>query len=79
MDGDGDLDAVVANDGLNTLYTNDGNDTFTLEQTFDAGLSTSISLIDLDIDGDLDVVVTNSGSPNTTWLNNGAGILTQLQ
>jgi hypothetical protein len=79
MDGDGDLDAVVANDGLNVLYTNDGTGSFTQKQTFDAGFSTSISLIDLDLDGDLDVVVTNSGSTNTTWLNNGSGTLSHFQ
>jgi hypothetical protein len=61
LDGDGDLDAWVADIGYNTLFTNDGQGGFSTGQNlFDDVLIGSalwaISLGDLDGDGDLDAL-----------------------
>jgi len=83
LDGDGDLDAFVANTGSsdegsgNTIWLNDGQGKF-----YDSGLrlghsySLDIALGDLDSDGDLDAFVANSffshssvDKSNRVWLN----------
>ncbi|MEC8560623.1 MAG: FG-GAP-like repeat-containing protein, partial [Planctomycetota bacterium] len=71
LDGDGDLDAVVANFGApNTVWTNDGTGTFTdSEQVLGNGQSYSVALGDLDGDGDLDAKVANSSEANAVWTN----------
>ncbi|MDH5353121.1 MAG: FG-GAP-like repeat-containing protein [Gammaproteobacteria bacterium] len=68
MDKDGDLDAVVANDGLNKIWLNDGSG-FMIDSglDFDDGLSLGVNIGDLDGDGDLDVIVANSLA-NKVWL-----------
>ncbi|MCP4426955.1 MAG: RHS repeat protein, partial [Chloroflexi bacterium] len=80
VDGDGDLDAFVANDGHNRLWLNNGDGIFS-----DSGQSlgnydaVELQLGDLDGDGDLDAFVANGGSdnePNQVWLNNGQGVFT---
>ena len=79
LDGDGHLDAMVANgDQPNTVWTNDGNGTFTNSgQALGNSFSLSVALGDLDGDGDLDAMVANtSGQPNTVWTNNGNGTFT---
>jgi hypothetical protein len=89
VDGDGDLDAVVGNGPGNTDYSgepnaiwlNDGAGHFT-----DTGqrligshgtkwdVTYAVALGDLDSDGDIDAVFGNAiPSPNTVWLNDGAG------
>jgi hypothetical protein len=79
LDGDGDLDAVMANYANNAqaVWLNDGHGAFTAHPTiprFGVGLSTDIALGDLDDDGDLDAVVTNTVSQaDTVWLNDGSG------
>ena len=78
LDGDGDLDAVVAN--LNAqpqeVWLNDGEGRFgsSAHDAFGAGESTGVALGDLDGDGDLDAVVANlNGQPQEVWLNDGSG------
>ena len=65
VDGDGDLDLIVASmGGRNSLFLNDGHGRFT-DATAQSGFvpesrgSTSIAVADVDGDGDLDVYITN--------------------
>jgi hypothetical protein len=75
LDGDGDLDAVVANFGgqAETVWLNDGTGIFTARPTtpsFGAGDSRGVALGDLDGDGDLDAVVANEfDQAETVWVN----------
>ncbi len=87
LDGDGDLDAFVANGGnqADTVWFNDGAGTFTdsgqrlgfgIDPLYPTGYTTShgLALGDLDGDGDLDAFVANADeTPNTVWFNNGSG------
>jgi hypothetical protein len=82
LDGDGDLDAFVANGGPtgspNRVWINDGSGHFVssgqaigMEQTQDAELG------DLDGDGDLDAFAVSSlggAPPDRVWFNDGSGI-----
>jgi len=79
LDGDGDLDAFVANYGSgNEVWLNDGSGTFSDSgQSLGTSNSLDVALGDLDSDGDLDAFVANvgvSGQPNKVWLNDGSGI-----
>ena len=81
LDGDGDLDAWIANlGGPNTIWLNDGNGIFTDSgQALGNAKSKSVALGDLDGDGDLDAWVANSSfgeNPSHVWLNDGAGVFT---
>jgi hypothetical protein len=82
LDGDGDLDAVVANAnvGPETVWLNDGAGTFSPHPTmpsFGAGWSEWVALGDLDGDGDLDAIVSNNlGEAETVWVNDGSGSFT---
>ena len=76
VDGDGDLDALVANttNQGNRVWLNNGSGTFS-----DAGQSLGnygsigIALGDVDGDGDLDALVANFSQGNRVWINNGSG------
>ncbi len=79
IDGDRDLDLVVANGrhwpGQNRIYFNDGSGGFKVEKPlFDQTDKTyATPLADLDGDGDLDVVVGNDRQPSYVLLNDGKG------
>jgi uncharacterized repeat protein (TIGR01451 family) len=80
LDGDGDLDAFVANWILqpNRVWLNDGDGYFgDSGQTLGNGRSVAVDLGDLDGDGDLDAVVGNWNQDlNTIWMNDGSGAFT---
>jgi hypothetical protein len=86
VDGDRDLDAVLANGAgkgakggsPNLLYINDGagrfqNQTAAKRFPADNRISNRIQSADLDSDGDLDLVVANRGTPNQFLVNDGRG------
>jgi len=79
VDGDGDIDAFVANASYqaNKLWLNDGNGTFTDSgQSLGGSSSYGLALGDMDGDGDIDAFVANLGSANRVWLNDGNGTFT---
>ncbi|MEC9477495.1 MAG: FG-GAP-like repeat-containing protein [Planctomycetota bacterium] len=77
VDGDGDLDALVANAGQpDRIYLNDGGGIYSDSGQELTGLVSSSwdgSLADVDGDGDLDVFIATFGGPNVIWLNTGIG------
>ncbi|MEM7342950.1 MAG: FG-GAP-like repeat-containing protein [Chloroflexota bacterium] len=78
VDGDGDLDAVLANFSgqAQAVHLNDGNGNFsnTADDTFGGGSSRDVALGDVDGDGDLDAVIANfSGQAQAVHLNDGRG------
>jgi hypothetical protein len=82
LDGDGDLDAVVANwiGQDNEVWLNDGHAWFTrTSQTLGTIASLGMALGDLDGDGDLDAVIPNAeaGRLDAIWFNDGRGRFTQ--
>jgi len=79
VDGDGDLDAFVANyiGQANKVWLNNGSGTFTDSgQSLGSSDSFGVALGDVDGDGDLDAFVANYNQPNKVWLNNGSGTFT---
>ena len=75
LDGDGDLDAIFANDSdANAVYRLNALDTL-VDTGQDLGSANAMDAVlgDLDGDGDLDVAFANRGSANTVWLNDGTG------
>ncbi len=79
VDGDGDPDLVVANEGPNELWLNDGSRRFAAvpfapsdasNPTHDAALG------DVDLDGDEDLLLARDDGPEL-WLNDGAGSFSQ--
>ncbi len=79
VDGDGDLDAVLANWRQNRLYLNDGSGLFTDATTQLPHLADdtlALALGDVDGDGDLDLLFANFGS-NRLLLNDGRGGFTE--
>jgi hypothetical protein len=77
MDGDGDEDLFVANLGVNRLFRNEGNGTFTKVRGSgldkESAASFGVAVGDYDNDGRLDLFVANLGSPNRLYHNEGAG------
>jgi uncharacterized repeat protein (TIGR01451 family) len=78
VDGDGDLDAVVADGGAEDVYLNDGAGCFADHPTAPTfgGISDSfgVALGDVDGDGDLDALVVNYDQPQGVYLNDGTGV-----
>jgi hypothetical protein len=78
VDGDGDLDVRVGNEGQNRLYLNNGcgllvDATGQLPAISDG--TRALALGDIDSDGDLDALIGNDG-PNRLEINDGAGTFT---
>jgi uncharacterized repeat protein (TIGR01451 family) len=79
LDGDGDLDAFVANGGgrepaADEVWINDGKAQFSDSgQRLGKSGSRAVALGDLDGDGDLDAFVGNIEEADTVWLNDGQG------
>ncbi|MCB1588739.1 MAG: VCBS repeat-containing protein, partial [Xanthomonadales bacterium] len=77
VDGDGDLDVVVANSGqTDRVMLNDGSGNFSIGFEFPSGFSADLVLADLDGDGDLDVYTGILNNPNKVYLNDGEGSFT---
>jgi hypothetical protein len=74
LDGNGAIDAFVANDGSNRVWLNNGFGQFSSNgQSLGTGNSQDVALGNVDGDSDLDAVVANSDGTNQVWLNNGSG------
>lgn len=79
VDGDGDLDVLVANGRhwpqLNEVYLNNGRGHFPVSHAMDDRQATTYALPagDLDGDGDTDLVVANDVAENWVYLNDGSG------
>ncbi len=83
LDGDGDLDAVIANSVFvdpaeNRVWTNQGGaqegltgNFVSSSETLGAGNTQSVALGDLDGDGDLDAFLANAGEASRVWINQG--------
>lgn len=72
VDGDGDLDIVVGNVGMqNAVYYNERNDGSFREERFgfDDAMTYWVALGDVDDDGRLDIAVVNSGGQSGIYLN----------
>jgi hypothetical protein len=77
---DGRPDVVFGNSGPNTIFINNGNETFTPEPArlpALARVTQDIALFDADNDGDLDLMEGNEDS-NAFYLNNGQGVFTDV-
>ncbi|RLJ15763.1 hypothetical protein DJ030_18000 [bacterium endosymbiont of Escarpia laminata] len=79
LDGDGDLDMVVANrDGRNRILINDGSGNFADESTLrlpaDTDPSFDLEVADLNGDGTPDLLIANQGTQNRLLVNNGLGV-----
>ena len=81
FDGDGDLDLILASAAVaaSELYENDGTGVFTRAPgalpIFGGG---AMAVGDVDGDGDLDLAVSSFRSPTKLWLNDGAGVFTDV-
>ncbi|WP_309386855.1 VCBS repeat-containing protein [Cerasicoccus frondis] len=81
VDGDGDVDILLANIGSSKLMLNDGSGVFTASsQSFGVSSTHGVAMADLDGDDDLDIFFANGSVnftyTNTVWLNDGEGVFT---
>jgi hypothetical protein len=73
VDGDGDLDAFVGNEGANEVWLNDGHGNYNDSgQTLGDASTQVVNLADVDGDGDVDALVGNDKACEI-WLNDGTG------
>jgi hypothetical protein len=81
LDGDGDLDAAVANaESVDVIWRNDGPSKFSRIALSSESLSSQdVTLGDLDGDGDLDAHVTTRFAPDQVWRNEGSLVFTKTQ
>ena len=84
-DNDGDFDLFVSQVGANnTLYRNNGNDTFSNVTATSGDINTVVansygcSVGDFDNDGDVDIFVTNNGAADHLFRNNGDDTFTEI-
>lgn len=80
LDGDGDVDLILAQNGQNRLLLNDGSGVFVdaTATRLPAGGGMSVRLGDLDGDGDLDLVSANAWGANGLYRNDGTGTFTDV-
>jgi hypothetical protein len=83
VDGDGDKDLYIANDGLDILYINNGTGFFTNETAARIAVlddtGRHAAFVDLDGDDDLDLFVANGRQEqNRLYFNNGHGVFTDV-
>ena len=72
MDGDGNLDAVVANVNQgNDIYLGAGDGTFSKVGSVDNGHGMGVELADFNNDGHLDIVIANRFGSPSLWINSG--------
>ena len=82
IDGDGDLDIIVANgrhwSQQNQIFYNDGKGFFRRSRTLGSEQNTTyqVPLADIDNDGDLDIIVGNDRIENQVFKNDGNGNFT---
>ena len=79
VDGDGDMDAFVANysSEANKVWLNNGSGVFTDSgQNLGSWKSTDVDFTDIDGDGDVDAYVSNQNQGDKVWLNDGSGVFT---
>ena len=84
VDGDGDIDIVLGNIGVDLnvgvipatgsqLFENNGSATFTATEVGDAAVTTAVALVDIDADNVLDLLMANLLTGNKAYLGNGDG------
>jgi hypothetical protein len=86
LDGDGDLDAVFANQGIHDsrVLLNDGTGFFAYTDQRLTRQGHGVGIGDLDADGDLDLFITcahysNRGKPSRVYFNNGTAMFTESE
>lgn len=81
FNGDGNLDAVVANSGFvpNKLWINDGNGVFSASsQSFGSPSSLAVTTADFNGDSRPDIVFCGANHAHRMWLNDGNGSFSQV-
>ncbi|MFC1680442.1 FG-GAP repeat domain-containing protein, partial [Pseudomonadota bacterium] len=80
LDGDGDLDAFVANNGASRVWENVGSGMFTQasENSLGNADSRAVALGDMNNDGELDAFVANLSQSNRVWRNDSGTFIDTL-